>query len=367
MKHLLHKFIDKGIDWIFRPRTLAGPLLTTGGALVVAALGADYLVGVTYKTAKETFDFKFATGQGIPAWASLSAFCLGISLIVGGAAILIYRFILDLKRERREVQLIFELRGLHASPDTTSENINLGTRHGNRHWLQIDFRPKNEKSLVDPELILEKLSSIKPTMQAITAGRDKKDIFIALGGLAAVPALFLVGVLFDDESQTIIFDWDRSIRDWRTVVGPDDGDRFLPLAIDPALSTASEVVLAVSVSYAVDELAIAKTFPPTMPVIRLTIKQPLADRFWSEEKQRALSSSFRDAIQHLMAFGVSKIHLVLAAPASLSIRMGMAYDKRLMPNLFVYQYERSQGPAYPWAFQMPMQGTLPMVIRGITS
>ncbi len=46
----------------------------------------------------------------------------------------------------------------------------------------------------------------------------------------------------------------------------------------------------------------------------------------------------------------------LAAPVSLSIQMVMAYDSRLMPDLIVYQYEKSISPPYPWGIQMPTHG-----------
>lgn len=46
----------------------------------------------------------------------------------------------------------------------------------------------------------------------------------------------------------------------------------------------------------------------------------------------------------------------LLSPDSLSLRLGMSYDRRLMPELLVYQYERTCTPPYPWAFAMPTHG-----------
>jgi len=47
------------------------------------------------------------------------------------------------------------------------------------------------------------------------------------------------------------------------------------------------------------------------------------------------------------------VHLVLAAPASLAIRFGKAYDQRNMPKIRCYQREQNQTPPYPWSIQMP--------------
>ncbi|MGT2434058.1 SAVED domain-containing protein (plasmid) [Cupriavidus basilensis] len=126
-----------------------------------------------------------------------------------------------------------------------------------------------------------------------------------------------------------------------------------PEAVSPS---SDEVVLAVSVSYPVDCVAAAATFGGTVPIVHLRSEEMLADRYWSLEKQQAIVVAFRDTVQRLMAQGVRRIHLVLAAPSSLCIRMGMAYDRRLMPELVVYQYERTVQPPYPWGIRMPTHG-----------
>jgi hypothetical protein len=209
---------------------------------------------------------------------------------------------------------------------------------------------------VDPDLALEKISAVKRSVETACGGRAKEDVTVALGGLAAVPCLFLIGMLFDDETNIIVYDWDRNQKSWRLTDDLDDGKRMLPLSPSSFPADAKEVVLAVSASYAVDGNAIARTFGQALPVVHLRSEEMLADRFWSAEKQQAYVLAFRDSVQQLMVQGIERIHLVLAAPASLCIRMGMAYDRRLMPNLVVHQYERTAAVPYPWGFQMPTHG-----------
>ncbi|MCY1537490.1 SMODS-associated and fused to various effectors sensor domain protein [compost metagenome] len=97
--------------------------------------------------------------------------------------------------------------------------------------------------------------------------------------------------------------------------------------------------------------------------MRLRIETPLADRFWSEQKQAALAAQFRDAVQQLSAIGVRKLHLVVAAPASLSVRLGMSYDRRLFPDAVVYQFEKGLSKPYPWGLQMPTVGSSAAIIQ----
>jgi hypothetical protein len=105
---------------------------------------------------------------------------------------------------------------------------------------------------------------------------------------------------------------------------------------------------------------------PNLGVVELRAEEIVADNYWSSEKQQAVVAEFRAVVQELLHRGVGRIHLVLAAPASLSIRLGMSYDRRLLPELLVYQYEKSCTPPYPWAFAMPIHG-LPAASLVMTS
>lgn len=355
-KHLFFKFVHRAIEWLFRPRTLALVFLKNGVVLLVAVLGLDILAQADFQGVSTAWSFRIASGEGLPKWAMLGAFGLGCMLAILGIIVAAQRAWADIKKEARQKLIIVELRGLHNSPDSPAKGAELGEYIGQKEWVQVDFRPQGKDALVDPELALAQIGGIETTVEILAAGRDKGDIHLAIGGLAAVPALFLAGMLVDDETNVTLYDWDRSAKIWRLVEGSDDGKRFEPLEGAEVVAGTREVVLAVSVSYPIDTQALRQTFGASMPIARLTSNEILADRFWSEEKQQAYAASLRDAIQKLMTVGVQRIHMVLAAPASLSIRMGMAYDRRLMPDLIVYQYEKTAAPPYPWGIQMPTHG-----------
>jgi hypothetical protein len=354
MIQLLYKFIDRGIDWVFRPRSLGLQLLKYGAAILITTLGADFVFGAEYKDGGSSLNVHVATSGGLPALAINGAYWLGASLIFFGVALVLRQVAQDIKKERRQLLLVVELKGLHGAPDTPARDVIMRDFLGQRHSIILDFRPKRSGDLVDRQLVLEKLSTLMTMIEGHSAGRDSSDVFVAVGGLAAVPALFLAGVLLDDESNVTIFDWHRDLKAWQVPRGLDDGKRFHPTVSNVNTST-SDVVLIVSCSYHIDVQDVADAFP-SFPVVRLDAEEKLADRFWSEEKQTAFVTEFRNAVQHLLNTGVKRIHLLLAAPSSLAIRMGMSYDRRLHPDLVVYQYERSQRPAYPWGLQVPSHG-----------
>ena len=354
MIQLFYKLVDRGIDWVFRPRSIGLQLLKYGAAILITTLGADMVFGAEYHSGDSSLAIRVATSGGLPALAINGAYMLGAGLIFLGVALLLRQIFLDIKKERRQLLIVVELKGLHGAPETPAKDVIMRDFMGQRQSIVLDFRPRRSGDLVDRHLVLEKLATLMPMIEALSAGRDTSDVFVAVGGLAAVPALFLAGVLLDDVSNVTIFDWQRNLKAWKEPVGIDDGKRFLPIA-SGVNTTSSEAVLVVACSYHIDEQDVADAFPG-LPVVRLDAEEKLADRFWSLEKQEAFVTEFRDAVQLLLNTGVKKIHLLLAAPSSLSIRMGMSYDSRLHPDLIVYQYERSLRPVYPWGLHVPSHG-----------
>jgi hypothetical protein len=187
------------------------------------------------------------------------------------------------------------------------------------------------------------------------AGRDRRDLTVIAGGMAAVPFAFLMGVLLYDEDRVTLLDWDRAQECWRSLDEPDDGERLVQTGLE-TIGNASEVVVAVAVSYPEDRAAIAHRFPG-VPVIRLGLPAPAIDHHWSAQKQAAWAQQFFDVARALCATNVRQVHLVLVAPTSVVISFGRSYDKRNLPALTVYQYENGSPATYPWGVTMPVANT----------
>lgn len=125
--------------------------------------------------------------------------------------------------------------------------------------------------------------------------------------------------------------------------------------IDQVPTDAPAAILTVSVSYKVDVPAVRRTFG-SLPLVELDLPNGTPSCHWSEQKQQALVQAFRDTVIGLGNRRVGRIHLVLAAQSSIAFRFGQAYDRRNLPPLIVYQYERSNNPPYPWGVSMPTHG-----------
>lgn len=347
MKKHFDYFIRSWIDFIFL-RPLPGMRLIKWGVTLILATFAGFALTVGIPTENGRIDVSFDSGAGIPAFVLALVLTLASLMIIGGA---LWLFV-DLRRESRKQVLAIELRGLR---DMSGQPLISAVPTGimdRRVSLLLDIRQGADGVLLSPEQALARLESLPHMIHQSSTGRDRRDLTVVAGGMAAVPFAFLMGVLLDDEGRVTLLDWDRAQECWRGLDEPDDGERLVLTGLE-TVGDASEVVVAVSVSYPEDRVAIAHRFPG-LPVIRLGLSAPTIDHHWSAAKQAAWAQQFFDLARQLCATNVRQVHLVLVAPTSVVINFGRSYDKRNLPALTVYQYENGSPATYPWGIKMPV-------------
>lgn len=351
-----HPQLKRVLDFAFRPRNVGLKLVAGGVAILAAAAAGGFAFDLAYVDPGSGTSLSFKSGEGAPAIIISATVVVSVMLICVGALVAIYDLIVTRRRDARKKNVIVELRGLHSGPSSPPTPAAIGLPPVAVQNVPIDFRPQAEGKLVDPEVALQKLDALRPTIAAAIAGRDEADVTVAIGGLAATPVLFLAGMLIDDEAHVVLYDWDREHRAWRGLDGMDDGKRALAVDYSTLPTGAKRAVLALSLSYAVDEDALKRRFSADAAIVHMRIEDPLVNQFWSMTKQEAIAKSFIETVQQLLHRGVQRLDLIIAAPASLSIRLGMAYDRRLLPDVTVHQYERSTASGYPWSLKMPTHG-----------
>ena len=97
---------------------------------------------------------------------------------------------------------------------------------------------------------------------------------------------------------------------------------------------------------------------PTAPIVRMDLQDRSTASHWSDAKQHRLAQQFLDTVMALSRQGVTEIALFLAAPASLSLRLGTVYDRRNLPHVVVNQFEQADPVKFPWAVRMPVAGLI---------
>lgn len=343
-------FLSALIEWIFRRRSRGLAVLGAGSALLALVIaGMNFSLSIPIGGASFTIGW---ANSGIDSFISYGLIVLAVVLMVIG----VYLVIGEWRIEERKRVFVIELRGLRDWDGPPLADHVPAALIGRRDQVPLDMRQRVQDGvIVDPAAALKRISSLRTDLAIRENGIDHRDFSYVVGGLAPVPLTFLVGVMLDDETPITFMDWDRHARKWHRLDEPDDTKRFIIDGMDALPAQADEVVLAVSASYQVD-LANARTKLPSRPVVHLRLDGASTSSHFSSEKQVALGRQFLDTCLQLHSRGVKRIHLFLAAPSSLTLRFGTLYDKKNLPPVAVYQYERGKPQPFVWAVDMPVAG-----------
>lgn len=339
--------ISQLVDFYVRTRNLGLGLVRWSATILVAALGSGFVLELK---SNAFGNFRFSSGEGLPV--------ILVSAIVALAAVgLLTGIWLAARVANREEDtaqasrvLVAEMRGLVDTSDHPLLKAVPQKIVGRREDCLVDVRPHLKAAPPNVHAALEELSALATQVRRARGGTDRQHVTVVAGGVMQVPLLFYAGTQLEDEGKTVLMDWERTSGKWQQLLAPDDGTRFTITGVDSCKGHA-EVVMAVSATYQVAMDDIAATFPG-MPVVHLARPDPQPNTIWSGANQAALTQQFLQTLAQLANRGVKTLHLVLAASSSLSLRFGMAYDHRNMPNLRCYQRERDHVPSYPWSVQM---------------
>lgn len=337
------------IRWLTRRRHVGRVLLTAGVMIMIAALGSGFSLSLTQETLEGRLIGWITTGDGLPFELTRIAFWLASALIVTGVIAMVGHIAIDLRHAQRSAVIAVELRGLIDTSDRPLLKAIPKRLPGQRLDANVDIR--SDMHAGAPDRALKALEGLSDTVRRLRGQRERKDVQLVVGGVLQVPFLFYAGVVLDDEGMITPLDWDRKAGQWRVLDGVDDGARFTVTDLKTLPMGSERVVLSVSASYATDSTAIAATFG-MHPLVSMALPRPLPDTLWSEAKQAALTAQFLEVLAELGNRGVRSVDLVLAASSSLAFRMGRAYDRRNLPELRCYQYQRNVQPPYPWCVEI---------------
>jgi hypothetical protein len=349
MKEAISYFIEKAADWLFRRRSPALIVFRTGAALLPVTLIGSWAVSFSYSDAARTLVFGYQSSSTTQLILNIG-FVAGVLLTAFGAVWEYQCYRDEKKRNDKKKTVVIEQRGLVDTSDTPLSEFIKNKCAWQVESLIQDIRERVTENVISrPDLALAKVNHLKISLAEKTVQSAASDISIAYGGVLPVPFTFYTGYLLDDESRITLYDWDRDIGDWRDLDEIDDGDEFI---VEQSPAIGKSVVLAVSVSYPVDRLSIATVFAG-LPVHYLSLPTLDRNNHWSKAKQDRLSGEFFEYCKTLLGLGVEHIHLVLASQNSIAFRFGQSYDKRNLPSVSVYQYERHQAARYPWCVHIP--------------
>lgn len=342
----LQDWVSLLVHWVIRRRHPGRIMLGSGMALAATSLTGGWTFGVRGSAGALHLAGFASTNDGLPETLLIVVLFSGLSLALAGVGLMLFDWRSSRKAAERAAIVVVELRGLADTSDSSLLNSVPRGLTGQRLDALIDVRELATAGAI--RHAMQKIVAVPDLIRRLRGSRPRSDVKVVVGGVLQVPLLFLAGVMLDDEGRVLPFDWDRVTEVWKSLDEPDDGERFELSGMDELPNGSHHVVLAVSASYLTDVSAVKDTFGE-VPVVSLSLASPLPGSLWSGAKQDALAAQFTAAVATLGNKGVRRVSLVLAASSTLSLRLGRAYDRRNMPEIACYQYERKLRPAYPWS------------------
>ncbi|WP_159104291.1 SAVED domain-containing protein [Sneathiella glossodoripedis] len=357
------KILKLLIEWYFRRPPVGRYLVNIGLAILTLVLNFD--IGHVFSVVIEDIpiSYQWARGPDLPTVLNYVLITLGLAFLILGLIFILLDWIDERKTTLKQRIIAIELKGLRDMDGPSLVSSIPAKFKGQREDMKIDLRQNiHDGYISDPTAALEKLRAAPTDLKRRLSSFNQSDVRVFFGGLAPVPMTFYLGSAIDDEVPVCCMDWDRHIKKWRELDEEDDDARFEVIGLDEFGVGSVEVVLTVSVSMKVDLVSASKITKGT-PIVQLELKEVSFNCHWSEMKQRELGKQFLDVIGHLSNLGVKTIHLFLAGQSSIVFRFGALLDRRNIPNVRVYQYQRDSEIKYPWSVLIPSGGRkLPEII-----
>jgi hypothetical protein len=340
------------LNWWTAPRNFGLKAAMVGLPFLLAPNSIDWAIQAVGQFHGGSVNVSIRSAN-LPSWLNIACYSVGAILVLGGVALGLIQHWQDRRTLSRRRVVVVEFRGMLDTTDTPLMAAAPAPALSNKEEVLLDVRAFVERGTPEINRAIEVIARLPDRLKEKRVGRDRSDVTVVAGGMMPVPLQVYAGFLLDDEAALTLMDWSRHEGRWGELNQSDDAARF---EIDPLPDGAvTDVVVAVSASYNVDVSGIERTFG-RLPVIGVRLQDPVPNALWSTEKQQALAQQFLDVVAQLSGRGVKRIHLVLAAPSSLCMRFGSLYDRRNLPELVIYQYEKSNNPPYPWGLLLPTHG-----------
>lgn len=321
--------------------------LAVGAGVTLAVAGVS---GFGFQAAAGDLRFAFSLEGGL-TWLSVVLAFIGIGLIITG--------IVGARRnDDRKRVFALQVLGLRSVPETPLVDQIPARLQGRREPWVLDLRaPLQDGTLLDPQAAADEVHTVPSGMRQRAKGRDPSDVSFVAAGLAPVPLLVLLGLELDDEFKLTVMDWDRSKERWFEPARGGDTLAITTEGLDEIEEGTREAAVSLSVSYGIRPEDVERQIG-NLPHVRIHMPHTSAT---GRDQQEQIAQTWLDALKALQARGVDRVHLFVAAPASLAIQLGRRYDRRNLPSARVYQYDRDAALPYPWSLELPRPGEAPVV------
>jgi hypothetical protein len=218
----------------------------------------------------------------------------------------------------------------------------------------IDFEISNAKlselyNLPFEQLALEQQRKFKREIEPIL--EQHPNATVAYFGLAPIPLAFQLGVLMNNFSKYLIFQFHHEKKVWYQEISPVEGIEFEVSQIDLPQKPEKgkgDVFIRINTSYRIEPQHTLEVLANPTNEFDISLKQPHVDALANQEQIQAVVRAFQSVINAYSNFlpDRDKIHLFISATTGLSFILGTKINPNVCPFVQTYQFSKDETPKY---------------------
>jgi hypothetical protein len=237
---------------------------------------------------------------------------------------------------------------------TEQECLNALTETSTEERFFIDFEISNAKlselyGLPFEQLALEQQRKFKREIEPLL--RQHPNAIVAYFGLAPIPLAFQLGVLMNNFSKYLVFQFHHEKKVWYQEITPVEGTEFevLPVELPQKPEKGKgDVFIRVSASYRIEPQHTLEVLANPTNEFDVSLKMPHVDALANQDQIQAVVRTFQSVINAYSNFlpDRDKIHLFISATTGLSFILGTKINPNVCPFVQTYQFSKDESPKY---------------------
>jgi hypothetical protein len=199
------------------------------------------------------------------------------------------------------------------------------------------------------QLALEQFRKYKREIEPILQANPQAKI--AYFGLVPIPLAFHLGVLMNEFSEYIIFQFHHEKKVWYQEISPVEDLSFeliktkLPQNQEKGKG---DVFIRIGTSYRIEDQHTFEVLSNPTNEFDITLKQPHVDALSNQNQIQEIANEFQKVLSAYTNFlpDRDKIHLFIASSSGLPFILGTKINPNIYPFVQTYQYSKDESPKY---------------------
>lgn len=347
----IKEFIKKTFSGFFEKKVVF--VLVSGGVTVLLAqLGSDFFVNVAIRLINYYIGSEIIPIEKVDnlsdgfKWVGI---ILGTLMILGG---IVFYFYSEKKKGKRKALLQIA----HTSIESvayTNFDVDLDDYEIEQHKISLkeELKTLNKGDLGHAIRVQSKI-----VQEILQRADGRADTEASYWGLAHVPLTFLLGYQMADKLNTSFYEWNQNEQKWNKVKEKNAShpDLLVSKKLNQPCEEVEDVVIKIGITYPIDDITLIGLGLEGADSYYLHIPSPKRNAIVSVKQLNEYQSVFRKTLDEINQSypNLKKVHIFYSGQPSLAYRLGSCISPRMDKDIWVYNYNATSHPKYPWSISM---------------